>query len=329
MVQRSDAGSSRRGAQLLIEAAGGNLGTGPRDRRERDPKAVLRSGRLQAAGVSKRTRVTKLSSRMSLKMTAVNIEIALVGLVVGTIVGLTGVGGASIMTPLLILVLGINPLVAVGTDLLYSVPTKLYGAFLHNKQGTVKPEIVKALLLGGLPASLVGLAILFWLRHHVDVKAVELWTRHAIGFVLFIAAAVVIIQPFIRRRAVPMTSENFEWRPGERARVIAIGAVVGVIVTATSIGSGSVTLPLLALTLPLVGLSQLVGSDIAFAAFLIPAAALGRWSMGDVNLSLVFTLLLGSLPGVYIGSKLCGRMSQKWLRPAVALTLAFVGTRLI
>lgn len=257
----------------------------------------------------------------------VNVEIVLIGLIVGTIVGLTGVGGASIMTPLLILVLRINPLVAVGTDLLYSVPTKLYGAFLHNKQGTVNPEIVKALLWGGLPASLVGLATLFWLRHHVDVKAIEVWTRHAIGFVLFVAAAVIIVQPFIKRRYVPM--DTFAWRPHQRARVIAIGAVVGLIVTATSIGSGSVTLPLLTLALPFVGLSQLIGSDIAFAAFLIPAAAAGRWSMGDVNLPLVLKLLIGSLPGVYIGSKLCGRLNQTWLRPAVAVTLVFVGTRLI
>ena len=107
-------------------------------------------------------------------MTLLNVEVVLVGLVVGTIVGLTGVGGASIMTPLLILVLHVNPLKAVGTDLLYSVPTKLYGAFLHNKQGTVNPEIVKALLWGGLPASLVGLAALFWLRHNVDITKLEL-----------------------------------------------------------------------------------------------------------------------------------------------------------
>src|SRR5215469_1761957 len=110
-----------------------------------------------------------------------NVELIVIGLVVGFIVGLTGVGGASIMTPLLILALKINPLVAVGSDLLYSVPTKLYGAYLHNKQKTVNPEIVKALLLGGLPAALVGLAALFWLRRHVDVKALELFTRHAIG----------------------------------------------------------------------------------------------------------------------------------------------------
>ena len=258
-----------------------------------------------------------------------DIEIVLVGFVVGTIVGLTGVGGASIMTPLLILVLKINPLVAVGSDLLYSVPTKLYGAFLHNKQGTVNPEIVKALLWGGMPASLVGLGILFWLRHHVDVKALELATRHAIGLVLFIAAVVILVQPFLWRRALPTATEGFEWRPGQRVRVIVIGAIVGLIVTATSIGSGSVTLPLLSLSLPFVGMSTLVGSDIAFAAFLIPAAAAGRWSMGDVNLPLVLKLLIGSLPGVYIGSKLCGRLSQSWLRPVVAVTLVFVGTRLI
>jgi uncharacterized membrane protein YfcA len=257
------------------------------------------------------------------------IEIVLVGFIVGAIVGLTGVGGASIMTPLLILILKVNPLVAVGSDLLYSVPTKLYGAYLHNKQGTVNPEIVKALLWGGLPASLVGLGALFWLRHHVDVKALELMTRHGIGYVLFVAAVVILVQPFLWRRALPTANGDFEWRPGQRVRVITIGAIVGFIVTATSIGSGSVTLPLLSLSLPLVAMSSLVGSDIAFAAFLIPAAALGRWTMGDVNLPLVLKLLVGSLPGVYLGSKLCGRLSQSWLRPAVAVTLVFVGTRLI
>lgn len=259
----------------------------------------------------------------------VNAEIVLVGLVVGTIVGLTGVGGASIMTPLLIIVLRVNPLVAVGTDLLYSVPTKLYGAYLHNKQRTVNPEIVKALLWGGLPASLVGLGALFWLRHHVDTKSLEAWTRHGIGYVLFVSAVVIVVQPLMKRGQLPTTAVDFAWRKGQRAAVIALGAVVGLIVTATSIGSGSVTLPLLTLALPLVSLSSLIGSDIAFAAFLIPAAAAGRWTMGDVNLSLVLKLLIGSLPGVYIGSKLCGRLNQKWLRPAVALTLVFVGTRLI
>jgi uncharacterized membrane protein YfcA len=258
-----------------------------------------------------------------------SVELVLIGLVVGVLVGLTGVGGGSIMTPMLVQVLGVNPLVAVGTDLLYSVPTRLYGAFLHRKQGTVNPEIVKALLWGGLPSSLAGLAALYWLRHHVDLKLVELWTKHAIGIALFLAAAMILARPLFKRRELKISQGPFAWSPGQRARVMLLGAVVGLVVTLTSIGSGAVTLPLLSLTLPLVGLPELIGSDIAFAAFLIPAAAVGRWTMGDVNVGLALTLLVGSLPGVLIGSKLCGRLSQTWLRPAVAVTLVFVGTRLI
>ncbi len=256
-----------------------------------------------------------------------NLELILIGLVVGAIVGLTGVGGAAIMTPLLVLVLKVNPLVAVGSDLLYSVPTKLYGAFLHDRQGTVNWEITKALLWGGVPAAVAGIVLLFWLRRHVDVAVITLWTRHAIGGALFIAAAVMLTRPFMKKATAERGA--FAWTPRQRRRVVAIGAVVGLIVTITSIGSGSVTLPLLTLALPSVGLSELIGSDIAYAAFLIPTAAAGRWSMGDVNLPLVTNLLIGSLPGVYIGSKLCGKLETRWLRPAVAVTLAFVGTRLI
>jgi len=257
-----------------------------------------------------------------------NWELVLIGLVVGFIVGLTGVGGASIMTPLLVLALKVNPLVAVGSDLLYSVPTKLYGAYLHHRQGTVNWKITGALLLGGVPAAIFGVALLYWLRSHYDIKLITAWTRHGIGVALFIAAAVMLIRPFLK--SVPIVSkEEFAWRGAQRAYVIAVGAVVGLIVTITSIGSGSVTLPLLALTLPAVGLPELVGSDIAYAAFLIPTAAAGRWTMGDVNLALVANLLIGSLPGIYVGSKLCGRMQTRWLRPAVAVTLVFVGTRLI
>jgi uncharacterized membrane protein YfcA len=257
-----------------------------------------------------------------------NLELILIGLLVGTIVGLTGVGGASIMTPLLVMALKVNPLVAVGSDLLYSVPTKLYGAYLHNRQGTVNWQVTRALLWGGIPAVLLGIALLFWLRNHVDIKVITLWTRHAIGFALFVAAAVLLIRPFIRSVGTAPADKR-DITPGQRARLIAIGAVVGLIVTITSIGSGSVTLPLLTVALPGVGLSELIGSDIAYAAFLIPTAAAGRWTMGDVNLVLVANLLIGSLPGVYVGSKLCGKLDTRWLRPAVALTLAFVGTRLI
>jgi hypothetical protein len=163
----------------------------------------------------------------------------------------------------------------------------------------------------------------------MDLQLIELWTKRSIGVALFLAAGIILVRPFLKKLEHPDSTAPFAWRPGRRARVIALGALVGIIVTLTSIGAGAVTLPLLSLALPTVGLSELIGSDIMFAALLTPLAVAGRWTMGDVNVPLAITLLIGSLPGVYIGSKLCGRMSQKWLRPAVALTLVFVATRLI
>lgn len=257
-----------------------------------------------------------------------SIELILVGLFVGTLVGLTGVGGGSVMTPLLVLVLGINPLVAVGTDLVYSVPTKLYGAFLHHRQGTVNWKIVVALLWGGIPAAIAGLVGLYWLRHHVDMAIVRTWTKEAIGYSIILAAVIILVRSFLKVR-VPQTAAPVVWTRRRYSAVAAIGAVVGLILVLTSIGSGAVTLPLLSLVLPAVSMGELIGSDIAFAAFLIPVAAGGRWSMGDVNLPLALTLLVGSLPGVYIGSKLCARLDPKWLRPAVAVTLIVVAARMI
>ncbi len=251
-------------------------------------------------------------------------ELVAVGFFVGMLVGLTGVGGGSIMTPVLVIVLGINPLVAVGTDLLYSVPTKLYGAYLHGRQGTIDRRIVLQLLYGGVPAAFAGVGVLLWSRHHLDVAIAELWTRRAIGALLLFSAGVIFARPLIARHSPP-----FEPAALPSWRIAAIGALVGFIVTLTSIGSGSVTLPLLSMALPSIGLARLVGSDIAFAALLIPTAAAGRWSMGDVNVGIAITLLAGSLPGIFVGSMLCARLESQWLRPAVAVTLVFVGSRLI
>lgn len=257
------------------------------------------------------------------------IELVLAGFAVGILVGLTGVGGGSIMTPLLVQVLGVNPLVAVGSDLLYSMPTQLFGAYQHRKQESVNPQIVKTLLIGGVPAAVAGLALLFWLRHHFDVKLIQEWTKHAIGAALFLAAAMIVVTPMMKKRRSLPANDSLEWTPALRAKISGVGAIVGMLVTLTSIGSGAITLPLLSLALPFVELRVLIGSGIAFAALTMPVAAVGRWTMGDVNPVLAITLLAGSLPGVFTGSKLCSRLSQAWLRPAVAITLAFAGTRLI
>ena len=254
-------------------------------------------------------------------------RLALIGLVVGFLVGLSGVGGSSLMTPLLILVLGVKPLIAVGTDLAYSVPTKLLGAYVHRGQGTVDRRTVLYLSLGGIPAAVLGLVALSALRTHLGLSRLNELLRHGVGLLLLLVAAAILLTPLLRRRrALP---PGLSWTPALKVRTAALGAVVGVLVSLTSIGSGSITVPALYLLLPRLGLRRLVGSDVAFAALLIPVAALGHVQMGSVNVALAANLVLGSLPGVFIGSKLCARLPDSWLRPALAGMLFFAGSRLM
>jgi uncharacterized membrane protein YfcA len=254
-------------------------------------------------------------------------ELFAIGLMVGAFVGISGVGGGSIMTPLLILVLGINPLAAVGTDLMYSVPTKIFGAYLHSKQETLHWKLVGQLCAGGLPGAALGLAALFYLRAHSDAPTVNWIIRHAVGAALILAAIALIVGIFtqLRRGADEAPVEQ----PYSTPAVVAGGAVTGFIVAVTSIGSGAVMLPLLLLIAPSVGLRRLIGTDIAFAAILIPLAAGGHAVLRDVNFPVAGALLAGSLPGVFIGSKLCRYLPEIWLRPAVAVVLLIAASRLL
>jgi len=261
---------------------------------------------------------------------SVDPHVALVGLVVGTLVGLSGVGGGSLVTPLLVLVLRVNPAVAVGTDLLYSVPTKILGALVHHRQGTVDWRLVRYLVSGGVPAAVAGLSVLAVLQDHLGMTKVNVALRHGLGVMLLLVSVAIVLKPLMSRwaRAQDATSA-ITWTRGAAARVITLGAVVGFLVSLTSIGSGSLTVPLLFFLLPRLDLRYLVGSDVAFAAILIPVAAAGHLQMGHVDLGLAASLLCGSLPGVVVGSKLCARVPDVWFRPALAGALLFAGTRLI
>jgi len=259
-------------------------------------------------------------------------RIALIGLIVGVLVGISGVGGSSLVTPLMILVMGIQPLVAIGTDLAYSVPTKLVGALVHRQQGTIDRRLVVYLCLGGLPAALLGIATLLVLRTHLPLATLNAALQRAVGVLLLLVAVLVVLLPLLarkRKQPAASTEAKVPKDPTTAARIIALGAVVGFCVSLTSIGSGSITLPMLFLLLPAFNLRQLVGADVAFAAILVPVAALGHWQMGGVNLALSGNLLLGSLPGVVVGSKLCRFLPDLWLRPAIAGVLLFAATRLI
>ena len=258
-------------------------------------------------------------------------RISLIGFVVGTFVGISGIGGGSMLVPLLVLVMRVKPSLAIGTDLLYSVPTKLLAFGLHARRGNVDWPLTRALLGGGLPGAVAGLAAYAALRAHASDLALQVALRHAIGVAILLACVGATASWFVRARAnaraalAPIGPPQ----PYSAATVVAIGAVVGFLVSITSIGSGSITLPLLVFAVPALALRRLIGCEIAFAAFLVPVAAFGHASFGDVDPRLALGLLVGSLPGAWLGSRLSTVLGDGWLRPIVVGALAFAGSRLV
>lgn len=252
---------------------------------------------------------------------------ALAGLVVGTCVGLSGVGGSALLAPILILLLGVKPSVAIGTDLLYSVPTKLLALGLHMRQRTVDWRVTRLLLLGGVLGSLGGLAIAAQLRHLFRPELLQPILRHGIGVAILIACLGTAVM--MLRRGGSAVDPNDVVRRLPAVATAGIGLVVGLLVAVTSIGSGSVTLPLLILAFPAFSLRRLIGSEIAFAAFLVPLSATGYLAFGEVNWPMVLSLLVGSLPGVWIGSRLVRLIGESWLRPVILGVLGFAGARLL
>jgi hypothetical protein len=247
------------------------------------------------------------------------------GFVVGALVGLTGVGGGSLMTPLLVLAFGIHPAVAVGTDLLYAAATKGAGAFVHGLRGTVAWRITGLLALGSVPATaatIFGLSRLGVTGHEGSrVICVVL----GIGLLLTAVALVFrkAIQGFAAARMATL-------RPRQRdALTILTGLVLGVLVSLSSVGAGAVGVTVLILLYPELPTARIVGSDIAHAVPLTLVAGLGHWMLGSVNWSLLGSLLLGSIPGIFVGSNMAVRLPEKVLRPVLAATLALVGTRLV
>ncbi len=244
----------------------------------------------------------------------------------GLLVGISGVGGSSLMAPLLILVVRLNPLTAVGVDLLYSVPTKLLGALVHWRQGTVNRTLLLRLILGGIPGAILGLLVLVQLRHMMDAATLNAVIKHAVGVMLIMVAVLMLSARLFTRAA---KQENTRSVDEQRWRIVGLGVLVGFCVSLTSIGSGALTVPILILLLPRLGLKQVVGSNIAFAAVLVPISAAGHLGLGDVDVRVTLNLLLGSLPGVFIGSKLCDKLPEMWLRSAMAGILIWAGVVLV
>lgn len=249
----------------------------------------------------------------------------LAGAFVGLLVGVTGVGGGSLMTPLLVLVFGFHPATAVGTDLLYASATKTVGTAVHGWRGTVDWRIVRRLALGSVPATVLTLLLLGRASHQVDdtARAISL----ALGGVLILTA----ISMFFRERIVDRFAHRLDRVPPRRiARLtVLLGAVLGVLVSLTSVGAGALGMTVLLILYSRTPVSQLVGSDIAHAVPLTLIAGIGHWFLGSIDFGLLASLLAGSVPGIIVGSLIASRISERALIPVLAITLAVVGAKLL
>jgi len=247
------------------------------------------------------------------------------GVAVGILVGLTGVGGGSLMTPLLVLAFGFHPATAVGTDLLYASATKTAGTVVHNATGTVDWRVVRRLAMGSAPAALLTLFVLAY----VGTKFAG--TERVITFMLGLGLIATAIAMVLRSRIIAYVSRRFEPMSAQRVErlTVILGAVLGVLVSLSSVGAGAIGMTALLVLYPQLPTNRLVGSDIAHAVPLTLIAGMGHLAMGSVDLGLLISLLLGSVPGIILGSLVSARVPDSVLRPILAGTLALVGGKLI
>ncbi|MDE2302564.1 MAG: sulfite exporter TauE/SafE family protein [Sphingomonadales bacterium] len=243
---------------------------------------------------------------------------ALAGLLVGLLVGLTGVGGGSLMTPLLVLLFGVAPQTAVGTDLLYAAITKMTGSLVHGSRETVEWKLVRNLACGSIPATLATLAVLAHVGH------IGRSAQTTILVVLAGLLALTALTVLCRDRLLRAAADRSALVPTRHLAIgtMALGAVIGVAVSLSSVGAGAIGVTALVLLYPRLPLVRIVGSDIAHAVPLALVAGIGHWAIGDVDGRLLAHLLIGSIPGVVAGSLLSTRAPDRLLRPLLALVLA-------
>jgi uncharacterized membrane protein YfcA len=251
-------------------------------------------------------------------------EMTLLGLFVGFLVGLTGVGGAALLTPLLVW-FGIPPTIAVGTDLFYNSVTKMFGTIQHYRQKTIDSRLVRYLATGSLPGAIISILLLKFFDVHFEAQ--EEIIKHALGFILIVVAVATLFRTLWDKRIRTNSLQSMQLEE-KKGLVISIGFVLGFIVGLTSIGSGSL-FALMMLYLFQMSAARIVGTDIAHAFLLVTVAGLLHAGMGNVNFGLAFNLLSGSIPGVLIGSTLSAKVPAKPLRAILAALIFISGIKLI
>jgi uncharacterized protein len=249
---------------------------------------------------------------------------SLAGFAVGVLVGLTGVGGGSLMTPLLILLFGIHPATAVGTDLLFAATTKTAGSWVHGINRTIDWSVVRRLASGSVPMAVITMCVLSYLNIN-SIVARDLITAF-LAIALFLTAVVLVFRKWIIARY----SERIGSLSSEciAAVTIAVGGILGILVTLTSVGAGAIGVTALVLLYPKLSTPRIVGTDIVHAVPLTFAAGIGHWLLGSTDFYLFLSLILGSIPGILISSFLASRVPERALRIVLAVTLAVVATKL-
>jgi uncharacterized membrane protein YfcA len=246
------------------------------------------------------------------------------GFAVGLLVGLTGVGGGSLMTPLLILLFGMHPAAAVGTDLLYAAVTKSAGSVVHGFNRTVDWRVVRRLAAGSVPMTIASISALSYL----DINGPG--TRQLIGWILAFALLLTAATLIFRNRITAHYAPRMGALPANRIAVLTVivGGVLGVLVSITSVGAGAIGVTALVLLYPKLPTARIIGSDIAHAVPLTLVAGIGHWFLGSIDWQVFASLILGSVPGILIGSYAAARFPETALRVVLALTLIAVATKL-
>lgn len=250
------------------------------------------------------------------------------GFLVGTMVGLTGVGGGSLMAPIMILLLGVAPTTAVGTDLWFAALTKMVGGGVHHSQGHADWQVVRRLALGSVPAATLTLWFLYLSGGHQMKGGL---VSHMLGGVLVVTAIVTLFQRKIYSAALNIEDEQkTAYRRLLPVLTVLCGAILGVIVTLTSVGAGALGATMLVMLYPIrLTMQKVVGTDIVHAVPLTMLAGLGYFWMGLVDFQLLGSLLIGSIPGIVLGSRLTKHVNAGFLRITLAIMLVFSGVKLL
>ena len=249
---------------------------------------------------------------------------AIAGFAVGMLVGMTGVGGGSLMTPVLILLFGMPPAVAVGTDLLHAAVTKTAGSLVNGFNQTIDWRVVRRLATGSIPMTVVTMSVLSAL----DINSAA--ARELINAVLTFALIVTAVTLLFRDRIVRLSAGRLDVLTPRQAAVLTVivGGVLGTIVSISSVGAGAIGVICLVLLYPKLPTARIVGSDIAHAVPLTLVAGIGHWFLGSVDLQVVMFLILGSVPGILVGSYAALRIPEFALRIVLAAALLVVATKL-